>query len=66
MRRHCFIFKFNLVINTVIPFWKLLDFESLIDFSDSVFCSLLVKNKGVPLHAMEAHGGRGGIAPTHT
>jgi hypothetical protein len=23
-------------------------------------------NKGVPLHAMEAHGGRGGIAPTHT
>jgi hypothetical protein len=22
--------------------------------------------KGVPLHAMEAHGGRGGIAPTHT
>jgi hypothetical protein len=25
-----------------------------------------VKSKGVPLHAMEAHGGRGGIAPTHT
>jgi hypothetical protein len=25
-----------------------------------------VKGKGVPLHAMEAHGGRGGIAPTHT
>jgi hypothetical protein len=24
------------------------------------------KGKGVPLHAMEAHGGRGGIAPTHT
>jgi hypothetical protein len=22
--------------------------------------------KAVPLHAMEAHGGRGGIAPTHT
>jgi hypothetical protein len=22
--------------------------------------------KSVPLHAMEAHGGRGGIAPTHT
>jgi hypothetical protein len=21
---------------------------------------------GVPLHAMETHGGRGGIAPTHT
>jgi hypothetical protein len=26
----------------------------------------LKKNKAVPLHAMEAHGGRGGIAPTHT
>jgi hypothetical protein len=24
------------------------------------------KGKGVPPHAMEAHGGRGGIAPTHT
>jgi uncharacterized phosphosugar-binding protein len=23
------------------------------------------KGKAVPLHAMEAHGGRGGIAPTH-
>jgi hypothetical protein len=25
-----------------------------------------VKSKAVPLHAMVAHGGRGGIAPTHT
>jgi hypothetical protein len=24
------------------------------------------KGKAVPLHAMEAHGGRGGIAPTHS
>jgi hypothetical protein len=24
------------------------------------------KGKGVPLHAMQAHGGRGGIAPAHT
>jgi hypothetical protein len=24
------------------------------------------KSKAVPLHAMEAHGGRGGTAPTHT
>jgi hypothetical protein len=24
------------------------------------------KGKGVPLHAMEAHWGRGGIAPTHS
>jgi hypothetical protein len=24
------------------------------------------KSKSVPLHAMEAHGGRGGIAPTHS
>jgi hypothetical protein len=25
-----------------------------------------IKSKAVPLHAMEAHGGRGGIVPTHT
>jgi hypothetical protein len=25
-----------------------------------------IKSKAVPLHAMEAHGGRGGIAPTHS
>jgi hypothetical protein len=24
------------------------------------------KDKAVPLHTMEAHGGRGGIAPTHS
>jgi hypothetical protein len=24
------------------------------------------KSKAVPLHVMEAHGGRGGITPTHT
>jgi hypothetical protein len=24
------------------------------------------KGKGVPLHAMQEYGGRGGIAPTHT
>jgi hypothetical protein len=27
---------------------------------------LVYIGKGVPLHAMEAHGGRGGIAATHT
>jgi hypothetical protein len=26
----------------------------------------ILLSKTVPLHAMEAHGGRGGIAPTHT
>jgi hypothetical protein len=29
-------------------------------------CVLLLKGKAVPLHAMEALGGRGGIAPTHS
>jgi hypothetical protein len=35
---------------------------------DDAVCSseTLVKGKGVPLHVMEAHGGRGVIAPTHT
>jgi hypothetical protein len=27
---------------------------------------VLLKGKGVPLHAMEARGGRGGVAPAHT
>jgi hypothetical protein len=27
---------------------------------------IFIQGKGVPLHAMEEHGGRGGIAPTHT
>jgi hypothetical protein len=31
-----------------------------------VFELYVKKKKAVPLHAMEAHGGRGGIAPTHT
>jgi hypothetical protein len=33
-----------------------------------VKCDVLfeVKGKAVPLHAMEALGGRGGIAPTHS
>jgi hypothetical protein len=26
---------------------------------------LCIEGKGVPLHAMEAHGGRGGITPTY-
>jgi hypothetical protein len=26
----------------------------------------MIKGKAVPLHAMEALGGRGGIAPTHS
>jgi hypothetical protein len=42
--------------------------------SPTLILSLIIQNiilikikcKGVPLHAMEAHGGRGGIAPTHT
>jgi hypothetical protein len=29
-------------------------------------CALRSKSKAVPLHAMEAHEGRGGIAPTHS
>jgi hypothetical protein len=47
--------------------------ESTIVTATSV-CPILAKNefithdksKAVPLHAMEAHGGRGGITPTHT
>jgi hypothetical protein len=31
-----------------------------------LFMMMIKKSKAVPLHAMEAHGGRGGIAPTHS
>jgi hypothetical protein len=30
------------------------------------YYSRVKKSKAVPLHAMEAPGGRGGIAPTHS
>jgi hypothetical protein len=30
-----------------------------------MFFEVKMKGKAVPLHAMEALGGRGGIAPTH-
>jgi hypothetical protein len=33
---------------------------------DSFSFIIKVKGKGVTLHAIEAHGGRGGIAPAHT
>jgi hypothetical protein len=33
---------------------------------DEIIFSEYVKGKAVPLHAMEALGGRGGIAPTHS
>jgi hypothetical protein len=35
-------------------------------FHDGVEGAYLKKSKAVPLHAMEAHGGRGGTAPTHS
>jgi hypothetical protein len=31
-----------------------------------LLCSEKKKGKVIPLHAMGAHGGRGGMAPTHT
>jgi hypothetical protein len=34
--------------------------------SKILLSSVKVKSKAVPLHAMEAHWGRGGIAPTHS
>jgi hypothetical protein len=32
----------------------------------SSYTMILSRGKAVPLHAMEALGGRGGIAPTHS
>jgi hypothetical protein len=35
-------------------------------FPNKQFPFQVIKGKAVPLHAMEALGGRGGIAPTHS
>jgi hypothetical protein len=39
---------------------------SFLDILAQRFQKSIKKSKAVPLHAMQAHGGRGGIAPTHT
>jgi hypothetical protein len=42
----------------------------IVSFSEDYSMDLIIiyygKSKAVPLHAMEAHGVRGGIAPTHS
>jgi hypothetical protein len=38
----------------------------MMKMSDTDIELLKGKGKGVPLHAMETHGGRGGKAPAHT
>jgi hypothetical protein len=47
------------------PEWQQVPIQTTrIHFKSNKSCKK--KGKGVPLHAMEAHGVRGGIAPTHT
>jgi hypothetical protein len=50
---------------------RLFGFLNVFSRQSLVPCPLVLavchnKNKAVPLHAMEALGGRGGIAPTHS
>jgi hypothetical protein len=45
--------------------WRKLHNEELHGLYSS-FSIIKKKSKAVLLHAMEAHGGRGGIAPTHS
>jgi hypothetical protein len=40
--------------------------ECRLGFIKSLQVKVKIKGKAVPLHAMEALGGRGGIAPTHS
>jgi hypothetical protein len=40
--------------------------RKIIGFTITISITTRIKGKGVPLHAMEAHWGRGGIAPTHS
>jgi hypothetical protein len=37
---HCFLFKFTVVLNSVLPLWKLLVFKSLLGFSETSVCSI--------------------------
>jgi hypothetical protein len=56
-------------------FWKVVEIrfvyilKSRIDMVMKLthkFVAEVIKGKAVPLHTMEALGGRGGIAPTHS
>jgi hypothetical protein len=38
----------------------------VITITETLMCFKITDKKVIPLHAMKAHGGRGGIAPTHT
>jgi hypothetical protein len=47
---HCFLFKFTLVLNSALLFWKLLVFESLLGISETYLCSISAPQvKIVPL-----------------
>jgi hypothetical protein len=37
---HCFLFKFTLVLNSVLLFWKLVVFEFLLGTSETLLCSM--------------------------
>jgi hypothetical protein len=37
---HCSLFKFTLLLNSVLPFWKLLVFESLLGISETLLCPM--------------------------
>jgi hypothetical protein len=47
---HCFLFKFTLVLNSVLLFWQLLIFEFLLGTSETLLCSASAPQvKVVPL-----------------
>jgi hypothetical protein len=58
----------TIIIQMLLPYQKLLlDYTWVAAYfilQESSFSK--GKGKGVPLHAMKAPGGRGGIAPTHS
>jgi hypothetical protein len=46
----CFLFKFTLVLNSALPFWKLLVSEFLLGMSETLQCSVSADHvKIVPL-----------------
>jgi hypothetical protein len=49
------------LIMTIYKLYSVINYKMIIPIR-----AVTIKGRGVPLHAMEAHGGRGGIAPTHT
>jgi hypothetical protein len=63
LRSHVTTMTLDTIVSFVVPLIAVMTTSLLLM---SALISVCKKSKAVPLHSMAAHGGRGGIAPTHT